>query len=102
MKSASGRLNVTAAASKSADKASSPFFAADILIYYERAARANSEDRELIIRMGFQEWLLAAVKSRAESDAASIRNGVRAPFTERQQPNMIILIANLIGGVKNG
>jgi hypothetical protein len=102
LKSANGRLSVTAPAKADlTDKASSPSFAADVLIYYERTARSNSDDRELIIRMGFQEWLLAAASVREEPAAAQSRRCLREPFPERRESEIVILIANLIGGAQN-
>lgn len=69
------------------------------MTYYEKNARMNASDREVIIGMGFLEWLLAAINSRAGSAAAKPWRGVRAPVRERQERDIVILIANLLGGV---
>ena len=96
-------MSATAAANSSVtEKASSPFSAADVLAYYERNARVNLSDRELIIEMGFLEWLLAKTNGRVGSTAARSRGGVRAPVPGRRETEIVILIANLIGGVIDG
>ena len=73
------------------------------MTYYENSARVNASDRALIIGMGFLEWLLATINGRAESAAAAKpRRGVCAPVRDRQETDIVILIANLIGGVIDG
>ena len=84
------------------EKASSPFSEADITAYYEACAYMSSNDRELIIGMGFQEWLLAAINGRVQSAAPSHRRGVRASLPEQQEIDIVILMANLIGGAIDG
>jgi hypothetical protein len=77
------------------DKASSVFPAADIWKYYESNASFNSGDRGFIVEKGLQEWLLAVVISRPAKIAATGCLGIHTP---RTGADIVILIANLIGG----
>lgn len=81
------------------EKASSVFPAADVLVYYEESARFSSNDRELIIKEGFQEWLLAVnINHTAGTAAAERRQNMYAPHSVRRVTDLVVLIANLIGG----
>jgi len=84
------------------EKASSIFSAADILSYYEKNAYFNTNDRKLINEKGFQEWLLAAsFIQKVETAALEYRSNIYMPFSERYFTDIVILIANLIGGAMN-
>jgi len=81
------------------EKASSIFPAADILSYYEKNAYFNVSDREFIIEKGFQEWLLAAnYVQKVETAASEYRSNIYMPRSDRCFTDIVILIANLVGG----
>jgi hypothetical protein len=84
------------------DKAGSAFPAADIMTYYEKDAYFNSNDREIIIEKGFQEWLLAFTSYHTPHSVAGLRlENIYSLYPKRRGIDMVILIANLIGGVTN-
>ena len=75
------------------------FAAAQTLAHYEGKARFNSNDRAFIIERGFQEWLLAAANNNcASGNAAGASNRSPARHNGRKREELVILIANLIGG----
>lgn len=80
------------------EKASSIFPAADILMYYETNAIFDSSDRGFIIEKGFQEWLLASIVDNTEKTAATEQLKIRVPYPGWYATDLVILIANLIGG----
>jgi len=85
------------------DKASSAFPATDIMTYYEKDAYFNSNDREIIIEQGFQEWLLAFTNYQTPHSVAGRRlENIYTLYPKRCGTDIVILIANLIGGVTNG
>jgi len=88
---------VTAKAGET-EKASSVFPAADIFTYYEKGAGFNSSDRGFIIEKGFREWLLAADIDHTPQTAAISHIGICAPHTNPRAADLVILLANLIGG----
>lgn len=69
------------------------------MAYYEACAHMISNDRELIIRMGFREWLLASINDRAGPTETMSRKILFAPLLGRKEPDIVILMANLLGGV---
>ena len=82
------------------EKASNIFTVADILVYYENNASKNTFDRALIIRKGFLEWLLATKNEYSTAETATARR--RRSFsmhTHYQAEDIVLLIANLVGGV---
>ena len=75
---------------------------AEILVYYEKSACFNLKDREFIIGQGLQEWLLA-VMSGFTADIATVTGRKNALVQSRQhKADIVVLIANLIGGVMDG
>lgn len=81
------------------EKAGSVFPAADILTYYEKNIGWNSSDRAFIIENGVQEWLLTVITEHTSKTAAAERLCIREPYTNQSAADLVILIANLIGGV---
>ena len=86
-----------------ANEASNTFSAAQVLDYYDTSAQANPKDREFIKKRGFMEWLLAnAIYDHAADVTAGIsRKNISAPNVGQQRADLVILIANLIGGIED-
>jgi len=72
------------------------------LTYYDKVARDSSSDRDFIIGKGFQEWLLAVTWDKTASAMAHRQREIRAPRPNRHGTDIVVLIANLIGGVIDG
>jgi len=72
------------------------------LAYYEKNACLNLNDREFIIRRGIQEWLLAAMGDYSAVNAAVTSRKNKPIQPGRCGKDLVILIANLIGGVTDG
>lgn len=83
------------------DKASSASPAAEVLTYYEKDAYENSTDRKIIAEKGFQEWLLAYTNQTATT-ARMRRESIYALYTQHRETDIVILIANIMGGVTDG
>lgn len=80
------------------ERASSVFSAEDVLSYYESTATFNSSDRMFIIEKGSQEWLLADNIDYMAGTSVSERVSIRVTPIEHRMTELVILIANLIGG----
>jgi hypothetical protein len=84
------------------NEASSASSVAEILTYYEKSACFNLNDRAFIIGQGLQEWLLA-VMSGCTSDIAMVTDRRNALVQSRKhEADIVVLIANLIGGITDG
>lgn len=82
------------------EQAGSIFPAADILDYYETNACFHLIDREFIIEKGFQEWLLAVITGHTVEPAANC-NHAFMQHQVRHETDIVVLIANLVGGGAN-
>jgi len=69
------------------------------LNYYEKIAYFNSGDRRFIIEKGFQEWLLAVIIGTPAKAAAAGCLNISVPCPGPRISDLVILIANLIGGI---
>jgi len=80
-------------------EASSTSLSAETLSRYEKSAHSISVDRDTIIRVGFREWLLAFDSEPAPVAAIITRRGHMSLQLEPMGKELVILVANLIGGV---